>query len=422
MRSLKKLFAKPCSITKQNLVSKILVSVIVIMFASFTAFSQIRRINVNRFILKPDTTVKVQSIKNGRITATESAASGNIEVTENKKTVVPFNQKRILTNDTASYLKFKSISRLPYAQADVKIIPELHIEAKDEAGQDIFYKIIFTSLQPLRYNDTSKKFNARIGFFLIPESGSGNIKISEPVNIEVASNDISTIDPRELKISHLNMPSSNVDLIAAQVRDSAMVKVITTSNPEGYITYLKVMPTLKIFTNRTTLQGFGVQKIPVEVQFVGSDSPDSMKVDFSPGKGMVKPASIYVSYNKPSTVYLYSEGIGNTKLSAISNNIYSNDLYFKYVFPWYFLLASILGGLIGGLARYYFNQKKKKFPVRPIVGGILIGFIGAIAYYFLGMKPFKFDVSAEFNEIAVLAISAVGAYFGIGIKKSSEPA
>jgi hypothetical protein len=213
-----------------------------------------------------------------------------------------------------------------------------------------------------------------------------------------------------------NMPSSRVELIADQVSDSAGVKVITTSNPDGYSTYLKVKPSLEIFTNRSTLQGYGIQKIPVDVRFIGSNSPDSVKVNFSVGKGTVNPISAYVSYNKPSTIYLSSEGIGDAKLSASTNNIQSNDLHFTYIFPWAFLMFSMLGGLIGGLARYYFNQRKKKFPIKPIIGGIFIGFIVAVAYYFLGVNLLGLSISAGLNEIAVLGLSALGAYFGIGIK------
>jgi uncharacterized membrane protein YjjP (DUF1212 family) len=95
----------------------------------------------------------------------------------------------------------------------------------------------------------------------------------------------------------------------------------------------------------------------------------------------------------------------------------SNDLNFRFAFPWFFLLASILGGLTGSLAKYYITVKGKKSWKKPVIGGILIGFIGAIAYYSLGVNLLGISMSAGLNEIAVLALSALCAYFGIGLLK-----
>jgi hypothetical protein len=318
--------------------------------------------------------------------------------------------------DMASLRKFKAASAFPYAPQDVQIIPELHVEPGTGQTEDIAYRIVFTLQQPLSYNETLKKFSARLGFFLLAESGNNNSAIKEPVTIEVIANEASSVTPSPVPISHLNLPSSNVELIAEQVNDSINIKVITTSRPEGYTTYLKVKPALELYSNRSVLQGFGIQEIPVTVRFIGSNSSDSVKVNFSAEKGAVTPNSVYVSYNKPATVYLRSEGTGSSKLSATSSSVKSTELKFKFIFPWLFLLASILGGVTGSLAKYL-TLKKKGSAIKPIAGGVLIGFIGAIAYYGLGVNLLGVSLSAGLNEIAVLALSALSAYFGISLIK-----
>src|SRR5437764_9574613 len=105
-----------------------------------------------------------------------------------------------------------------------------------------------------------------------------------------------------------------------------------------------------------------------------------MTVSLSVSKGTVTPAALTLKYNTPQTVYLTSEGTGKTLISAKSSNLESNDLHLSYSFPWYFLLASILGGLLGGFLKY-FTGRRKNFSMRPIIGGVLAGLVGAMAYY-----------------------------------------
>ncbi len=364
-------------------------------------------------VIIPIDTVQVQTVENGKVKETHVSPVTDLQVKPNAISIVKY-AKKISVIDTASYSRIKLIPLVTGSREEFKFIPELHVET-GISGAEAF-RIVFSLVQPFRYSNELNKFKASLGFFLMPETGNSTANISQPVDIEIVSTEVSSILPGHLQIPHLNLPSSTVELIADHVSDSAQVKVITTSNPDGYITYLKVEPTLEILTNVTTLQGYGIQKIPVDVRFFGSNSSGSATVNFTVGKGTVSPNSIDVSYNRPSTVYLSSEGTGEVRLSAYTNNLQSNDLNFKYIFPWAFLVASVLGGLLGGLAKFYFNGQRRKFPTKLILGGILVGLIVAIAYYFLGINLAGLSISAGLSEIAVLGLSALGAYFGINIK------
>ncbi len=390
--------------------------VLTLTFVSFVLSAQKTvqyKLKTHDRVILPNDSVRVQTVENGKVMETHVSPATNIQVRPNSISVVTL-AKKISVIDSSSYSRIKLMPLMSGPLEGYKVIPELHLDNGALGGEA--FKIVFSLLQPFRYNTEIKKFKASLGFFLMSETGNSTSNISQPVDIEIVSSEVSSILPGHLQIPHLNLPSSTVDLMADHISDSAQVKVITTSNPDGFITYLKVDPTLEILTNVTTLQGFGIQKIPVDVRFFGSNSTGSATVNFTVGKGTVSPNSVEVSYNKPSTVYLSSEGTGEVKLTAYTNNLQSNDLNFKYIFPWAFLLSSILGGLIGGLAKYYLNGQKRKFPTKPILGGILVGFIVAVAYYFLGINLAGLSVSAGFSGIAVLGLSALGAYFGISTK------
>jgi len=295
------------------------------------------------------------------------------------------------------------------------VLPEVTIETVAAGTSQISYQLYFFPYQPFTYNDSLKKFEARMGFFFLRPDSVSAVSPIDPVDIIVTSNDLRDVHPRPLKIAHLNFPPGEVNLVGDNLRDSVEIRVITASKPEGYQTFLKIKPSLEVSTNRVSLQGYGIQKIPLEVRLIGSGSSDSITVNVDASKGKVTPPAVTLKYNTPQTVYLTSEGVGKTLISAKSSNLESNPLHLDYIFPWYFLLASIAGGLLGGFAKYYAGRKRK-FSARPIIGGILAGLLGAMAYYGLGISLLNFKFSAELNEFGVAALSALVAYFGIARK------
>ena len=370
---------------------------------------------VYRNFQQPDTTVKFKVIKNGAVVRTETARVSDIRLAAGEKVVLP-ERKEVTAVDQATYNKLKDVRSVPFARADLQMIPELTIESKDGGTRQIEYHLYFFPYQPFTYNDSLRLFQSKMGFFYLRSDSMNVVNAIDPVNIIVTSDALGQIHPRPLKIDHLSFPPADLDLAGKGITDSVAIRIITASKPEGYQTFVKIRPVLDITTDRRTLQGYGIQKIPIEVRLIGSNSSDSMTVNVSAAKGTITPAAVTLRYNTPQTVYLTSEGLGPTSISAKSSNLESAPLPLTYVFPWYFLIASLLGGVIGGLAKYYTGEGKK-FSMRPIIGGILAGFIGAIAYYALGISLLHFKFSAGLNEVAVLALSALVAYFGIPKKE-----
>ena len=392
---------------------------IIPMVLSLTATSQqTRQLITKSFqdIIKPGEVVKIKTIENGKVQSTASATLSDVKV-NGERQVLTYNNEKIKAIDPSSYKQLKGTLHFSGPAQDIKVIPEIHIDPSPGQNEPSVYQIMFTLEQPLQYNDTLKKFCGQLGFLLAINNGN-IVPITDPVNIEVTSNELSSISPDALKIDHLNIPSTKIALASDMVKDSAEIKVITTSNPAGYVTFLKVTPRLMISTNQTTLQGLGVEQVPVNVMFQGSSSSDSVTVNFSPQKGVVTPNSITVHFNKPATVYLRSDGMGISQLSATSSIFpNSNVLIFQYTFPWLFLLAAIGGGLVGSVAKYLTAPNNNTSVLKSVAGGILIGIIGAVAYYGLGINLLGLSISPALNALAVFALSGLCAYFGISLLK-----
>jgi hypothetical protein len=237
--------------------------------------------------------------------------------------------------------------------------------------------------------------------------------ISNPVFIELHSNYLETIKPNQLEISHLNLPSTTVSVATENAADSVEVRIITKSNADGYKTYLKVEPTLALFTNRNQIQGFGVQQVPLQLRWIGSTAEESKQVALSTSNGSISPTTVELKYNSPQTVYVRSEGTGQATITASTSGAQSNELNITFVFPWMFLLFSVLGGFVGGTAKYFTLEDKPESFFATTLGSLAIGFIGAVAYFVLGINLLSLEFSSTFNEFAVLGASALIAYFGI---------
>jgi len=395
-------------------------TLILIPLFSISSSAQVRKVNPALFrnYIKPNSNVSVQTVADQKVRRSTTTTLNNVVVPDTGKSVVLY-QNRIAKLDVASLQKYTSVTEGKLPNEDVKVIPELHVESATDRGEVITYRVLFTMKQALSYNANSNSFTGKIGFLLMSDSDN-TASVKEPVKIEVRSDEAKSIAPAKLAIDHLSIPSTDVDVVAENVTDSISVRVGTVSNPEGYVTFLKVKPVLEISANRKGLQGLGIEETEIDVRLKGYNSADSVKVVFNPGKGTITPSSVFVKYNEPATVMLRSQGLGDSKITATTSNLNSNSLVFEFNFPWYFLLASLIGGLLGGFVKFLSSDKKKESLQKIVIGGVLTGLIVAAAYYGLGISLIGIKISAIVNEIAVFALSALGAIVGISLPKPGQ--
>jgi hypothetical protein len=388
-------------------------------FFSISLNAQPKRVNpaIFRNYIKPNSNVTVKTVAAQEVRRSTTTSLDNIVVPDSGKVVVLNPEKRITRLDAASLQKYTSITEGKLPNKDVEVIPETHLEVA--TGEAIAYRILFTMKQPLSFDANSNSYKGKIGFLLMSDSDN-TAPVKEPVKIEVRSDKTKSIVPDKVSIDHLSIESTDVDIVAENVADSISVRVSTVSNPEGYVTFLKVEPVLEISSNRKTLQGLGIEETEIEVRLKGSSSADSAKVVFSPEKGTITPSSINVKYREPAIVTLRSQGLGNSKITASTSSLNSNSLDFAFNFPWPFLLASVIGGLLGGFVKFLSSDKRKSSVQKIVIGGILTGLIVAAAYYGLGISVIGIKISALVNELAVFALSALGAIVGIQLPKAGS--
>ena len=368
-------------------------------------------LNKQRLQLLPNQPIDINSLQHNQLINNELSLPGTTlpdtsgSATSNQLSVVKYDTK---LNPIDSYAMKAVEQNIEAAQSydDIRMIPEIHIV--NRGNDKLVYQPAIISHKPLTYDKQAGGFKSTLNFVLVGEENAENLK--NPVDIEFHSDRLQNIQPTNISIDHLNLPSTRVELTGSNIEDSVEVRLVTETNIEGYKTNLTIEPQLQLFTNRTELQGFGIQKVPIEVHWLGSNATDSAKVIINAKRGSIKPNNFYLPYDSSATVYLRSEGLGQSSISANTQN--SNTVNLTFIFPWMFLGFSLAGGLVGGTAKYFIRTQSQKSFGKLVAGGICIGFISAVAYFALGINLLQVEVSTRLNEFAVLGISALTAYFG----------
>lgn len=318
----------------------------------------------------------------------------------------------IATGDTIKREPSVVLGRRDPTWATVFTIPEDYV-AKVSDGQELAaFRPVFLPSEPMRFDPAAESFRGELMIVLEDMAVERSRLLSDSVSLEVVSS-ADFVDPRPVRMGHLNFPPTRVRLIDDNPRDSVRITFITETKLDGFDTYLAVEPALILETRRRTLQGLGLQSIALTVTVRGAGFPDSVPVRFDASLGSVEPEEVFVRADRPASARLRSESLGGATVRALSVVYGSAEQEFRYAFPYPFLLAALLGGLIGALVAYLRDRRRRKqgHAWVYVAGGVLWGLIAAVAYGVLGLNVIGIDVAvvAYFNEGVAFVLSALAA-------------
>ena len=125
-------------------------------------------------------------------------------------------------------------------------------------------------------------------------------------------------------------------------------------------------------------------------------------------------------------VTLRSAGTGEALLRASGPGLEEATATIVFVWPWVFLVAALLGGVLGGLAAAAQERRTggSAHWGPSAFKGLLVGVVAALAWYALGVNLLSLDLGVpRQNELAVSALAALAGFFGVPrMKGRSEQA
>ena len=336
---------------------------------------------------------------------------------ESRGTVEKDGQRENLKGFVLPEIYIARVKQIEVVNDSIDVIAPLHPEFLSNhpdviasQPEQVILQVLVDTMPVLEYNRLSNRYEGIFSVALVDDSrvNMTSLELEDPVPLQFSSAR-AEFEPSIESVNHTNR--YNTIRIADRSDDNPVpVKIITNFNMEGYITHLAKMPALRIETPSRTLQGNGVQAIPIRVSLHAYTGSDSVMVNLDTNLGSIEPGHVYLKRDVPGTVMLKSEGAGHAVVSATAFGFTPDEREYIYVFPWVFIFVSVIGGFIGALVKYLMKQEKSRI-VSALLLGCLTGFIVALLYWGLGLNVLNLELDRIYNEFAVMGLAILGALY-----------
>ncbi len=243
------------------------------------------------------------------------------------------------------------------------------------------------------------------------EAGDGaDVTFSAPITFKILSPGFTDPDEGSLG-SSAAVVTINVTVPASAVANDVVISVRTPFDPGGRQVRLPLAEVLDITTSAASIEGFGVGVTNVQVSVIGRDRPEGTPVTLraDPSAIFDEGTTVKLDANGMGQISVRSSGIGETTLTATLGRMKA-DTRIDFSLPLITVIASLLGGLIGGGARWLTPGENKDF-VKKMVRGVLVGVLVA-ALYIIGVNILPITPVVKAGPVVILALSGVAAFFG----------
>jgi hypothetical protein len=226
--------------------------------------------------------------------------------------------------------------------------------------------------------------------------------------------DADSIAPDTVVLRETNAQMERIRVFSQESVDSLRVRLVPGFDPRGVDVWLPVQPALAFEQTPASIQGLGVEGATLVVGTRGTRSSDSTVVTLSASRGSLESNRLVLTAGG-GVVKLRSAGLGPATISARAPGWSPAQVTIGYRWPVTFLLAALLGGLLGALVAYAHPRRGRRTSLgRLLLKGIGVGLLVCVVYFGVGINLLQFDIQVQFfNELVVFALAALAAAFGI---------
>jgi hypothetical protein len=264
---------------------------------------------------------------------------------------------------------------------------------------------------PLKYDAERQLFSGTLRFGLFDPTRSQAMPLPEPMKFLFFPGGAGSVVPEEIVFDSSNGMVKDLELIEEHPAGRTSLLVVTYAQPEGVEIPVDVEAALLFATRSRSLQGWGLESIPVSILLRGADDEHVAVVTFEADRGAFTPQTLELRGGRIETARLRSQGLGAVSIRIASPRFQDQMLEMHYAFPWMFFLLACSGGLLGSVVSWLLRKRGKE-DIRAasyIPGWTLFGLIAAIVYLVLGVNIIGIDLgdTANLNEMLVFGIAAL---------------
>jgi hypothetical protein len=235
--------------------------------------------------------------------------------------------------------------------------------------------------------------------------------LSAPIPFQVLQPDIAT--PEQLDVEKSGLPLGTIRIATDNIANGLIVTVASPFNPEGVPFAMPLAPTFGIGVTKS-IDGFGLEEAPVLIRTSGLLNPKGRRVFVTvDGPARAKSQSLQLDEEGQANTTIRSTSNGEATVTASLDGFRDVEAKVKVAIPWVTLVATLLGGFLGGLARLLPDSGRQSSSalLYSLIVAIIVGIL-VFALYAVGVRVLPFRPSVEIGATFVFIVAAMGAYLG----------
>jgi hypothetical protein len=277
----------------------------------------------------------------------------------------------------------------------------VEVLAKD--SQELTLKALAFANEPLHFNGRRKLYEGSISVGIVELMPSGRtMDLSAPITFEVLG---VAAKPNQPVVEKTAPPFQTVAIEADNPNEAINVRVRSLLNPteESVVSLPVERLHLRASVSPETIQGWGLEKATVAV-WAEKSSAAGYGVQLRSRLGRLEPPSLTLDPEARGVSSVRSVSTGKDRLIVEGVNFEPATVEVEYVLPLRFILAALVGGLLGGLPGSGGRTRK---VLHALVYGILVFGIFATGINLTGLA-----LPQNAGEVVVFVVSAIGALMG----------
>lgn len=243
----------------------------------------------------------------------------------------------------------------------------------------------------------------------------GEVVTFAPVALRVNSHADQTA-PDRVYVHRTMIPTERITLEASSPGTNIPL-YIWVDGQQGRIEYQVpvIRSRIRIEPTTRTPQGLGLDEVGVTVTVPEDVRADSVVVRLSAG-GLQVPSLLTLRPGVPASFTIRTKGFGADTIHVAGPGFLEAGLTRVDIrFPFFFLLAALLGGLAGAIGSRFWRTRKHKAVLSTLTelgAGLAAGLVVAVIYT-LGVNLTPLPITGPPVEAVVFAIAAAGSMFGL---------
>lgn len=287
---------------------------------------------------------------------------------------------------------------------------------------NVFWFRLFCSIspRPAPWDNTGGNYVTKMKFTVRPTEGSPVSELPYPITVSLEFEGMTAQDVPVFTIDQAGLEHQKV--VELRFKPSTMQpKLLVRSTIADADLAIDALPRLELRPTRTTLLGFGLETVAVavaQVQVNGepleTKTPLNVDVQVLGAARREGAAEVIIpSGGSRAEFVLRSSGLGKvTVRTTVGALTASTELNQR--FPTGPLLAALLGGAVGGMARRWVKGARKRSAARNTLEGVVVGLVAFVATV-LGVGYLHLPPAIAATEAGAFLTSVLCGFAGVTV-------